>query len=219
VADDSRRPSTVVIWEMLVQALPGSLSTREILSVTGWSRPTVSGALNLLVRRGCADVVERLGKPFPNRYMADPARRPQKFCCGIIRRRPKFQAGATPVSQPAVEQNTGTATSGLLLSPRVADLPSLAPPVADSHHIGPAAAGSVADAPAERAPTIPENVYARIAGQKPTEATFRLDDSGALAIVWGLDHLQLDPLNAIRLHRFLRHTGHLLDALSAEARG
>lgn len=138
----------------------------------------------------------------------------------VIRRpQPRIQASATPVSQPAVEQNTGTATSGFLLAQGVADLPSLAPPVADSLPIGPAAAGSVADAPAKRPPTSLEKAYARIAGPKPTEATFRLDDSGALAILWGLDQLQLDPLNAIRLHRFLRHTGHLLDAIAAEARG
>lgn len=135
------------------------------------------------------------------------------------RPQPKIQAGATPVSQPAVEQNTGTATSGLLLSPRVADLPSIAPPVADSHHIGPAAAGSVADAPPKRPPSSLEIAYARIAGQKPTEATFRIDDSGVLAIVWGLDYMQIDPLNAIRLHRFLRHTGHLLDAIAAGEKG
>lgn len=151
--------------------------------------------------------------------MANASRSPQEFCRRRIQRRPKIQAGATPVSQPAVEQNTGTATSGFLLAQGVADLPSLAPPVADSHPIGPAAAGSVADAPAKRPPTSLEIAYSRIAGQKPTEATFRLDDRGALAIVWGLDHLQLDPLNAIRLHRFLRHTGHLLDEIAAEAKG
>lgn len=219
-ADDSQKPSAVVIWELLVQALPGSLSTPDVFKATGWTPRTVRVAFNLLVRKGCAVLVESQGKPRPNRYIADPDKPPHRFCMAVCRRpQPKTQAGATPVSQPAVEQNTGTATSGLLLSPRVADLPSLAPPVADSHHIGPAAAGSVADAPAKRPPTSLETAYARLAAQKPTEATFRLDDRGALAIVWGLDHLQLDPLNAIRLHRFLRHTGHLLDAIAAEAKG
>jgi len=218
-ADDSQKPSAVVIWELLVQALPGSLSTSDILKETGWTKLRAQGALQSLVRKGCADLVENRGKPYPNKYMANPSRNPQKFCRARIQRRQRIQAGATPASQPAVEQNTGTATSGLVISPRVADLPSLAPPVADSHQIGPAAAGSVADAPPRRPPTSLEKAYARIAGQKPTEATFRIDDRGALAIVWGLDHLELDPLNAARLHRFLRHTGHLLDAIAAGENG
>lgn len=121
---------------------------------------------------------------------------------------PNHQAGAQPVSQPAVEKNTGTATSEPLLSPRVADLPPIAPPESDSSQVGPAVAGSVADL---------EWACSRLRLPKHQHATYRVDDKGALTIVSDLDHVELDPSDSLRLYRFLHQTRAVLEASGKEA--
>ncbi|MBP6636044.1 MAG: hypothetical protein KA179_00055 [Sulfuritalea sp.] len=53
--------------------------------------------------------------------------------------------------------------------------------------------------------------------QRPAEAAFHIDGTGRIAIELGADTIELDPLNALRLRRFIAGVGPLLDLLEHDA--
>lgn len=52
---------------------------------------------------------------------------------------------------------------------------------------------------------------------RPAEAAFHIDGTGRIAIELGADTIELDPLNALRLRRFISGVGPLLDLLEHDA--
>lgn len=111
---------------------------------------------------------------------------------------PEPPAGPQPDAQPEVAQNTGSAAPARH-GPGVAHLSEVARPA------------SVVSATPSHAPAAADSV-------RPAEAAFNIDHNGFIEIEHGDDLITLDPLNALRLRRFMAAIGPLLDLIEQDAK-